>query len=334
MSIVIMESAGFPAATLIHNYETNLLGWDYASGRDFLTDIVRQRSLGEVMDGVPVVGQVGLADPLARLSQNYQVYKGQLGFNNPQGETNRFSLRSELFRLRDGSDEAWRMELERYRVDNLWEIPEFRRHCRPFAPEYTGPHPGIVIPFSTQVTFGNNFFGWPLSGGDSSYDPSHFATRVRSVGVWFSDYNGAGLSNTPRVYLVPVGADVLRSPSGDGFATREWFVVDQKLPVPYPIGASEIAAEDWIPLNDSLSETLGEIRRFSSFRAYHDSGYAKESEMVFDSRLVGRSVWNTQWVLIIPGGTLHANQDQGLDEFIEKVTDIKLFFQTYAISGN
>jgi len=56
--------------------------------------------------------------------------------------------------------------------------------------------------------------------------------------------------------------------------------------------------------------------------------------MSFASRLVGRSVWNTRWLLIIPGGTFHYDSNHGLDTFIENVKDIKLFFQTYAISGN
>ena len=56
--------------------------------------------------------------------------------------------------------------------------------------------------------------------------------------------------------------------------------------------------------------------------------------MTFDTRLVGRSVWNTRWLLIIPGRTLSANADAGLDTFIDNVTDIKLFFQTYGMSGN
>ena len=45
-----------------------------------------------------MAGRHGLADPLARLNQNFGVLKGQLGFNNPQTETSRFSLRSQLFR--------------------------------------------------------------------------------------------------------------------------------------------------------------------------------------------------------------------------------------------
>ncbi len=62
--------------------------------------------------------------------------------------------------------------------------------------------------------------------------------------------------------------------------------------------------------------------------------------MTFNSRLVGRSVWNTQWVLIIPAGTLNSDRDDALDRFINGadgtngVTDIKLHFKTYSYEGN
>ena len=321
-------------AAVAYDFETQLLGGKPGAGRDFLTDIVRQRALGEMINGVPIAGEPGLADPLARLSQNFGVLKGQLGFNNPQTETGRFSLRSELFRLRDSSDDEWHAKLKKMIVPNLWDIPEFRRYCRPFAPESAGPQPGLVIRFPTTVTFGLNYFGWPLGGGDNAYDPTLFATKVRSAGVWFENYDGSGLSQTPRVYLVPVGADILRSPSGNNLETREWRVVDQKIPVPFPIGASTLNDPTWIPMDDSLSDTFADIRRFSSFRAYHDSGVFTTAETISDSRLIGRSVWNTDWVLIIPGGTFLFDPNQGLDTFINSVSDIKIFFQTYAYSGN
>jgi hypothetical protein len=323
----------FLAATA-YDFETQLLGGNSGSGREFLTDIIRQRSLGQVEGGVPIAGRHGLADPLARLNQNFGVLKGQLGFNNPQTETGRFSLRNELFRLRDSSDVEWRGELKQHLVADLWAVPEFRRYCRPFAPESAGPQPGLVIRFPTTVNFGLNYFGWPLGGGDNAYDPTLFATKVRSAGVWFENYLGTGLSQTPRVYLVPVGGDVLRSPSGNDLETREWRVVDQKIPVPFPIGFSSLNDTTWIPINDSLSDTLAGIRRFSSFRAYHDSGSFDPAETITDSRLIGRSVWNTDWMLIIPGGTFLNNPDQGLETFVNSVSDIKIFFQTYAYSGN
>ena len=80
---------------------------------------------------------------------------------------------------------------------------------------------------------------------------------------------------------------------------------------------------------------MGRPRKFSSFRAYHDGTDAiDDDELVFDNRLVGRSVWNTEWVLIIPGLTLNADPDEGLRRFIQQVSDIKLVFKTYGYRGN
>lgn len=334
-------------AATAYDYETNLLNDDSGSGSNFLANIVKQRTLGQVIDGEPIAGSNGLADVLARLTQNFDVYRGQLGFNNPQVETNRFSLRKELFRITEDNDEAWRKTLEASRVDNLWDIPEFVRYARPFTVESAGEQPGLVIKFDTTVTFGLNFFGHELGGGDSAYDPTNFATKIRAVGTWFSGYDFTALSNTPRVYLLPVGMDVLRSPSGDNFDTREWRVVDQKLPAPFTVGNSDLADPNWSPINDSLSDTYGDIRRISSFRAYHDSGEYVQAESIGDSRLVGRSVWNTQWMLVIPGGTLKYDAEDGLNEFIHGqltpdeetrdgngISDILLHFQTYGFSGN
>jgi hypothetical protein len=193
----------------------------------------------------------------------------------------------------------------------------------------------LVVRFGTTISFGLNFFGWPLSGGDSAYDPTLFATKVRSVGTWFAGYDNSGLSVTPRIYLIPVGADVMRAPSSSSLATREWRVVDQQLPVPFRLGASTMSNPTYIPLNNSLSGTLENIRQFSSFKAYVDQGNTPDpTQVTTDSRLIGRSVWNTEWMLIIPGGTLLADPNQGLQAFINSVSDVKIFFQTYAYSGN
>ena len=50
--------------------------------------------------------------------------------------------------------------------------------------------------------------------------------------------------------------------------------------------------------------------------------------------MIGRSIWNSQWKLVIPGITLLADPNQGLDRFINSVRDIKLYFVTYSYSGN
>ena len=323
-------------AAIAYDYETQMLGTQNGSGRDFLTQIVRDRSLGVVQDGIPVVGQPGLSDSLGRLKQNFNVLKGQLGLTVPALEGNKFSLRSQMLRIAadESGDEAWRNELKKARVADLWQVPEFRRYCRPFAPESAGAQPGLVIRFGTTVTFGLNYFGWPLGGGDSSYDPTYYATKIRSAGVWFDHYDGAGLSTTPRVYLVPVGIDVLRSPTDFTLATREWKVLDQKVPPPFTLGKTTLQNPAYIPIHDSLSSVFGDVRKFSSLRAFHDGGEFDESEAATDTRLIGRSVWNTEWMLIIPGGTLLFNPNQGLDTFINSVGDVRIFFQSYSYSGN
>jgi hypothetical protein len=339
-------------AATAYDYETNLLASSNLAGRNFLTQIVRERSLGQLNGDDPVPGSKGLAGPLGAMQQNFDVLKGQLGFTNPQVETNRFSLRKEAFRLEDDADQDWEDKLQNeFRVDNLWNVPEFRRYCKPFAPESQGPQPGLVIPFETTVTSGQNFFGWPLAGGDSAYDASHFATKINSVGTWFVNYSNLPLSNTPRVYLIPVGADILRSPSDDLFTTREWQVVEQSLPVPFPIGDTDLNDPTWIPKNDSVSEAFGRIRRMATYRAYHTDSIDADidlDETAFDSRLVCRSVWNRKWLLIIPGATLLADPNEGLDTFIHGelvpggngerdgngVKDIGMYFSTYAYTGN
>ena len=77
----------------------------------------------------------------------------------------------------------------------------------------------------------------------------------------------------------------------------------------------------------------------------NDSGLFNPSQVQRDSRLIGRSVWNTRWLLVIPAATLHNDRNEGLNSFIDGrlvggqrdgngVQDIKIFFETYAYSGN
>jgi hypothetical protein len=283
------------------------------------------------------VGRVGLASILGRLRQNFDVQKGQLGLNNPRDEQARFSLRTEAFRIlpagtNDTANANWRALLQQAAVTNLWEVPEFRRYCRPFAPESAGPQPGLVLRFGTTVTAGRNFFGQPLGPLDSSYDPSEFSTRIRSLAVWMTDYDVAGLAARPRMYLVPVGADQLRA-SDDSFGVRSWQVVEQRIPVPYPLTDAALAADAWNPQADSLDGSFTDLRRHSAFRAYLDATW-DVNQFSESSRLVGRSVWNTQWVLIVPGAYLLGDPAEGLNRFIDSVSDIKLYFQTYSASGN
>lgn len=349
-------------AAKAYDYETNLDPADAGSPSALFSDIIRARTLGYIADGVPQLGEGGLADVLARLRINHDALKGQLGFNNPQTETGKLSLRTELFRILPSgetqpvgdnqfpggggdADTLWRQTLENARVDNLWEVPEYRYYARPFASDIDADgnaavEPGLVLRFGTSILAGQNVFGHPLSGGDHAYDPSVFANKIRAVGVWFSDYLSDDVLNdlpqAPRVYLIPVGADIMsiaNSPTPD--KVRVWKVVDQQIPVPLPSVSAALDRSSFTPLLDSLNGRIGSPRRYSSFRAYHNAEADVDfDELVYDSRLVGRSVWNTEWLLIIPGLTLNSDPDEGLDRFIDQVTDIKLIFQTYGFSGN
>jgi hypothetical protein len=53
-----------------------------------------------------------------------------------------------------------------------------------------------------------------------------------------------------------------------------------------------------------------------------------------NARLIGRSVWNSQWKLVIPAITLLKDEQMGLNNFATSVDDIKLFLRTYSNSGN
>jgi hypothetical protein len=139
----------------------------------------------------------------------------------------------------------------------------------------------------------------------------------------------------------------MRVPYGTGAALRRWQVVDQALPVPYAISGAEWEQPDWSALQNVLGNELYRMRRFPSMLAYHDAGDDDALlEVSWNSRLIGRSVWNSRWLLIFPGGTLLADADEGLARLIggpllpsgqrsgNGVKDIKLYFHTYSYSGN
>ncbi|WP_309384673.1 hypothetical protein [Cerasicoccus frondis] len=324
------------------DYETTLLADDSNAGWRFYDNIIRQRTLGEFsQSGDPIAGSEGLSEPLADMDILFSNVRTSYGINNPQVETNRFSLRKEAFRIKStaDSDDAWRDTLMASYVSNVWDLPEYRRYCSPSRSESSGPLPALVITFSTAIASGKNFFGWPLGGGDSYFDSSRYSTRVSSLGVWFENYDGNELTLTPRVYLLPVGIDIIRAPSSE--ETREFIVYDQAIPTPETSIGNYDTDDDWIPSIDTVTEGWDTLRRYTRFRAYHDDGF-DQSEMTSDTRLIGRSVWNTEWMLIITGDSLLADPDEGITRFIfgdpidsddTGVTDIKLVFETYSYSG-
>ena len=361
-------------ASKAYAYELNLPDNHAANSSPVSAGILRSRTLGRFEQGQPVIGNGGIAEHLAVLKTNFDVFKGQLGFNNPATQTVNFSLRAELARVGLSSrvNADWRTQLETYRVADLWNYSYsrdgvdyghiFRRYCRPFAPEAAGAQPALVIPFGSTITAGQNWFGKTLTGGDSSFTASNFATKMRAAGVKFESYNSTAMSVTPQVYFVPVGLDRMYYPESNLLEPRSWRVLDQRIPVPLAITPAQLTDSGWQPFTGSTSGYFEEARRFPAFRAYHDAGGYSNAEMLHSSRLVGRSVWNTQWVLIIPSngilsdppaGAYPGDADAGLDTFIygaplpgsthaaagttnrdgNGVRDIRLLLQTYSISG-
>lgn len=328
------------------DYETGLLS-DDSSDQSFFESLVRQRSLGYFAGGTtPVDGVEGLSTPLARMRTTFDSVKGSYGFYSPLNEQMAFSLRREALRIgfnpAGNTQAAWQEKLQSARVADLWQVPEFRRYCRSPTAESAGPMPGLVLRFSTMIDFGRNLFGWPLGPGDYAYDSSRAATKFRSVGLHFDGYPLDQLAASPRAYLVPVGSDILRSPSQTG-ALRQYNVLDQTIPVPTNLvqGSTTYETEDWIPANDSVSEPWTNLRRFSQLPVDINS-VLDFSSVRTDTRLVGRSVWNTDWLLIIPGTGLLADGNQGITRLINGdpavtgsngISDIRLYFDTYSTSG-
>jgi hypothetical protein len=328
-------------AASAYDYETNFSLSDPASPVDAYGEIIRARTLD------------GLARAIDRVKLNHDVLRSQIGLNNEQRETGDISIRREQMRILasgesqpgelpapgEDSDTLWKEELQKARVADLWQVPEFRQLCRPFAAAVDAvgkpvPQPGIVLRFSSDISTGKNFFGNPLSGGDHAYSVANFATKIFGVGVTFDGYLTdnvlSDLSATPRVYFVPAGMDIMRvSNSANINDLRTWKVVEQKIPAPMPATSAQLTTSGYIPLLDGLNGRFGDSRKFSDFRAYPNS----HEEPTTDIRLLGRSIWNTEWLLIIPGATLNADPNTGLDRFVDQVSDIKLIFDTYGQSG-
>jgi hypothetical protein len=186
-----------------------------------------------------------------------------------------------------------------------------------------------------------------LGPGESNFDASSFVTKIRALGLWFKDYDVSALARTPRVYLLPVGKDRMQVPRAPELTVRDWTVVDQRIPAPFKITEGSLdraAAPGWIAQRDSFSgDTLFDVRRSTGIKALIAPG--DELDDTFDnSQLIGRSVWNTRWLLVIPGVNLLGDPDEGVNSFIYGkklpggtraggVTDIRLFLRTYAYSG-
>ncbi|NQX00792.1 hypothetical protein HQ447_09030, partial [bacterium] len=343
-----------------YDYETGLLG--SSAGQGIFDKIVASRSLGDLSGGTPqattsALGDPGLAGTLAQLNADFSVAKGRLGVNNPDHYGTVFSLRSELFRLTSdpastADDDAWQQTLEQHMVANVAADSDVAKFCRNLAKPDGTAVPGIIIPFSSTIQHSLNFFGLDLAAGDHNYSPTSFATKIYSVGIALPGYVGMDtdtygrtptgatdmLSATPWVYLIPCGNDsMLAPPLGDSNTVRSWTVQDQALPLPYNLGATAFNSTQFFDANGTLSETPWILRKHQAFRPVGDASYFATGSVPAEftnSRLIGRSVWNSRWKIVIPAYTLLKDEQTGLSRFAASVKDVQLFLRTYSHSGN
>ena len=349
-------------AAKAYDYETGLL--NSPEGEAFFEDIISTYSLGNFSGDSPIsssLGDTGLSGVLAGLRDEWSVVKGRLGFNNPDYNGTLFSLRQELFRVKvdqatPDDNTTWKQILQQNIKSNVLDDPDVAMYCANIAKSNGAAVPGIVIPFSTTIEQGLNFFGWPLAAGDHTFSQSTFSTKIYSSGVVFTGYLGMdpypdstntvnnpasssanALSATPYVYLIPAGVDMMRTPPLGGRNTiRSWTVRDQALPLPKNLGASAFSAQQLFTPQGTLNEQLWILRKFQAFRAVDVPAYfySRVPAEYTNSRLIGRSVWNTRWKLVIPANSLLNNEQDGLNRFVNSVSDIKLFLRSYSNSGN
>ena len=316
-------------------------------------------------------GDPGLSSVLAEMGADWSTLKGRLGFNNPDTYGTTVSMRGEKFRVLPGADGAdnWRDLLETFHHDNLLSDKDVATHCMQINNGDGLPVPGLIIEFGTVIQDGLNLFGKPLAPFDSYFSPTSFANKIHAVGIAFDGYRGMsdssnnnsavvgaggnspaspgggvldpqGLSATPYVYLIPVGLDSMRSPPlGDVSVVRTWNVQDVAIPLPFNIGGSGYSTKALWQSEDSLSEEMFSVRKHQAFRAAPSADAFMDNPRFFpenqtNNRLIGRSVWNSKWKLVIPGRALLNDPDEGLDRFIRTVKDIQIHFRTYSYSGN
>ncbi|MEE9293884.1 MAG: hypothetical protein V3W34_02820, partial [Phycisphaerae bacterium] len=328
-------------AAAAYDYETGLLGSQTRSGQRFLTDIVKERILGPfacTLGGVcaPVPGN-GLSGKLAQMKQSFDSVRVDLGFNAGAEFDRTFSLRWEMFRIPNTAefDETWRQKLTEFQHPNINTLAEYLEFAQPLqgAPD---PNPALVIPFQSKLISGRNFFGRP-STGDVTMPSDWFALRINEYGVRFEDYPGPPLNIITNVYVIPVGLDVTRVPLCSEAPIREWDLLDQLIPNPFPL-SNDFESPTWQPWDSLAGGASGFVQRRLIPTVPACDFLAGTCER--SPKLAGRSVWNTRWLLIIPESELAgAEEVDGVDVFINGsggtpgTSDIKLLIKSNGYSG-
>ena len=211
-----------------------------------------------------------------------------------------------------------------------------------------GDHNFSPASFATKIFH----VGVALEGYKGMDDPNANGTAIGEAGAAspadpsLAFLDPEALAATPYIYLIPAGVDSMRSPPlGDVSQIRTWNVDDAAIPLPFNVGGNEFSQAKLWQSSQSLSEPLFTVRKHQPFRPvssanvfgtlliYWTSGEGERTQYA-NTRLLGRSVWNSKWKLVIPGRNLLNDPDEGLDRLIRTVKDVKLFYSTYSYSGN
>ncbi|HEV8355410.1 MAG TPA: hypothetical protein VGQ17_01460 [Gemmatimonadales bacterium] len=321
-----------------------------SDGDDILAGIYRERRLGREGGAGG-----GLQAVLARLDANAEVE----GFNRPfeANDDRGFSFRT-LFLGIDNQepfpkpDLRFRAFLEQSIVERLEDLSEIQDLAQVSVERDYGP--AIVIPFSTEVDAGRNFFG---KGPDLPFGNANFSLtrniKIRNFAIRLDGVDPSPLGADPQsgivfVYLLPAGDSVLREntnkPRIEDELVTQWGVIDQFLPPPAPIGDLRDLAKrsfnPWRSTAQSGGNFLNVIKRQRDAEAQIELG----QPLRFNTNLAGRSAWNTRWLLVIPGSQWTSSGDPvairgKLLQFIygreakpadgRGITDIRLIIQGY-----
>ncbi len=278
-----------------------------------------RRLYRERLLGTETATDQGLESVIARLDQKRQESDfasrlQKLSLFDQQGDE--FSLRKNLlgltidpaqdtFEQQLQKNKAFRAFLESNIVQELLDVPAFAQHASFDSDRDAGP--ALVLEFSTEVA-GRTIFGQrrgTIFGAPANFDtcsnPKLFEFAILLEGV---DNPGALGVDSPLIFahLLPVGSSMLRAPDlGDCAlrAVRTWGVVDQRIPgvsAAYRDSGGAILDAFNIP-RLATSADLYLINRFPVTQAQ----IRQTESPVFQDELAGWSVWNTQWLLAIPG---------------------------------
>jgi hypothetical protein len=268
---------------------------------DTLERITRERRLGNA-----AFNTGGLQGVIQTLDSRQDTYLLNRQFNAVPPKD--FYLRSALLGLGPWPEDtlAFRVWLESHIVQRLEELPVIQDYVTLSSSTHFGP--AIVIPFATENT-GDNFFGNPPDlpfGGDRfavSRNAKILEYAVRFEGV---DPFSLGGSNDVSIFLIPLGNSMLREDTNQAVVedepVRPWSVVDQWLSVPPLVSASNPIVQDpeynpWVETGGSGGNYLNAIKRFQE-----SQGQIIGSDPInYQPFLAGRAVWNTEWLLVIPG---------------------------------